>query len=170
MHKKDNVFRVGTLNQLDKRKRIDLLIRAFKQSSIDGELVIAGAGEDRPMLESLAGEDQRIKFLGVVPDDSLTEFYSSLSVFVSPTKLEGWGLTLCEALACRIPCVVLSDALIPEEIKSKCVVTDDLRRTLENWSGIPILRLLDNERWAKGFTWEKCVGEYEKLYREIANE
>ena len=45
--KQDNVFRIGTLNQLDKRKRLDLLIAAVHNSRTDVELQIAGGGLDR---------------------------------------------------------------------------------------------------------------------------
>ena len=163
----DDIFRVGTLNQLDKRKRINLLIDAFTRSKVDGSLQIAGGGLDRAMLEASAKTNPHIWFLGVIPNNTLRNFYNNLSVFVSPTANEGWGLSLVEAMACKIPCVVLADAALPEEIKSRCVVTDDLTGTLRNWKR-PAQGIIDsNYVWAKGFTWEKCVGEYEKLYREI---
>jgi glycosyltransferase involved in cell wall biosynthesis len=163
----DNVFRVGTLNQLDKRKRIDLLVKAFKKSRIIGNLVIAGGGPDKEMLAAIAGADSRIRFPGIIPDGRLQQFYNNLDVFCSPTSQEGWGLSLVEAMSCGIPCVVLQDALLPEEIKRRCVVTDDLQGTLEYWKR-PEQSVLNNNRlWAKGFTWNKCADEYEKLYREI---
>ena len=134
---------------------------------VDGELLIAGGGLDRALLESQAGNDLSIRFLGVIPNSNLRSYYTNLSVFVSPTANEGWGLSLVEAMACKIPCLVLADAALPEEIKSRCVVTDDLAGTIRNWKR-PAQGIIDsNYVWAKGFTWEKCVGEYEKLYREI---
>ncbi|MEM4973627.1 MAG: glycosyltransferase, partial [Candidatus Hadarchaeales archaeon] len=38
--KTDDTFRVGTLSYLDPRKRIDLLIKAFRKANIQGELLI----------------------------------------------------------------------------------------------------------------------------------
>jgi glycosyltransferase involved in cell wall biosynthesis len=166
--KRDKVFRVGTLNQLDKRKRINLLISAFQNSKVVGELQIAGGGLDREMLEAQAGDDPHIQFLGVIPNSALRSYYTSLSLFCSPTANEGWGLSLVEAMACKTPCLVLADAALPEEIKSRCVVTDDLAAGIRNWKRPPQELIDSNYIWAKGFTWEKCVGEYEKLYREIA--
>ena len=90
--KPNDRFRIGALGQLDKRKRIDLLIRQFRASKIDAELVIAGAGPDREMLERIAGGDERIRFLGLIPDGALTAFYNSLDLFVFPTFIEGYGL------------------------------------------------------------------------------
>ena len=89
--KQDNVFRIGTLNQLDKRKRLDLLIAAVHNNRTDVELQIAGGGLDKERLIAFAGNDPRVHFLGVIPNNTIRNFYNNLSVFVSPTANEGWG-------------------------------------------------------------------------------
>jgi len=169
--KKDGVFRIGTLSQLDKRKRIDLLIKNFKRNKIDGELVIGGQGIDKPLLSHLASGDSRIKILGFVPDDKLADFYNSLDVFVFPTWLEGYGLPIVEAMACKKPVIVLSDAIIPEEVKGRCVIVEDLDTALGNKDYLEKLYknvdIENNYMWAKKHDWNKCVDEYIKLYKEI---
>lgn len=40
-----------------------------------------------------------------LPQDILTALYNSAHLFVFPTYGEGWGLTLCEAMATGLPCV-----------------------------------------------------------------
>lgn len=171
--KKDRIFRIGTLSQLDKRKRIDLLIKHFKRSKIDGELVIGGHGIDKPLLTHLANGDSRIKFLGFVPDDKLTDFYNSLDVFVFPTWIEGYGLPMAEAMACKKPVIVLSDAIIPKEVKSRCVTTENLDKTLSNHIYLENLcKDIDydsNYQFAKKHNWDECVEEHIKLYKEIAS-
>jgi glycosyltransferase involved in cell wall biosynthesis len=173
--KKDNVFRIGTLGQLDKRKRIDLLITQFKYSKIDAELVIAGQGlgNSRQKLEWLAEGDKRIKFLGLVPDKELCEFYNSLDLFVFPTAAEGAGLPPIEAMACRRPVMVMSDAVIPEELKKRCIIVDNLTSVFDNVGELNRLtRKVDsdgNYKYAKEHSWDRCIDEYMKLYREIAN-
>ena len=104
------MFRIGTLNQLDKRKRLDLLIAAVHNNRTDVELQIAGGGLDKERLIAFAGNDPRVHFLGVIPNNTIRSFYNNLSVFCSPTANEGWGLSLVEAMACKIPCLVLADA------------------------------------------------------------
>lgn len=99
--KKDDIFRIGTLSYLDPRKRIDVLIKAFLEANVEGELVIAGKGPEYPKLRELSKKDHRIKFVGFVPDDRLAEFYNSLDVFIFPSKIEGYGLPLIEAMACK---------------------------------------------------------------------
>jgi len=172
--KKDKVFRIGTLSQLDKRKRIDLLITQFKESKLDGELVIAGQGKDRTLLENLIGNDNRIKLLGFVPDSELSNFFNSLDIFAFPTWIEGYGLPIVEAMSCKKPVVVFSDAIIPDEIKSRCIALDNFIPAFNN---IPHLESLikavdidSNYKFAKEHNWDKCVEEHMELYREIANQ
>ena len=169
--KKDGVFRIGTLGQLDRRKRFDLLIRKFKESRFDGELVIAGQGMDGPMLKELAEGDKRIKFLGLVPDYELSDFYNSLDVFVFPTWIEGYGLPIVEAMACKKPVVVLSDAIIPQEVMFRCIIVENLDQVFGNQTYLDNLtQYIDydsNYKFAKEHSWDKCVEEYIKLYEEV---
>lgn len=164
--KSDDVFRIGTLSYLDPRKRIELLIQGFLDANVDGELVIGGRGVDYPRLKALAREDKRIKFLGFVPDERLADFYNSLDLFIFPTKLEGYGLPIVEAFACKKPAVVLEDAMIPDEIKSRCIVVDNLAEFLKNPEHNCDIQ--DNYQFAKIHNWDTCVEEYLKLYEEIS--
>lgn len=166
-------FRVGYLGQLDRRKRINLLIEAFKKCELD-ELLIGGIGADREILEEMAETDKRIKFLGLIPDDELVNFYNKLNLFVMPSWLEGYGLPIVEAMACRLPVIVLADAHIPWEIKSRCIIVEDLEMTLGNENYLSNLLFHTstelNYHWAKSHDWDKSVEEYLELYKEITNE
>ena len=167
-HKQDDVLRFGYLGQLDGRKRVDLVIKVFKAASADGELVIAGIGAEDSALRELAGVDRRIKFLGFVPDDSLVDFYNSLDYFIFPTRIEGYGLPMVEAMACRKPVVVLEDVIIPPEIKSRCTAVSRLEDFFSSLSSRCDLE--ENYRFAKEHRWDKCVKAYEELYGRIYQE
>lgn len=162
---RDGVFRIGTLSFLDRRKRIDLLIKGFLEANIDAELVIGGRGEDEARLRALTNQDKRIRFLDFIPDEELVEFYNSLDIFVFPTAIEGYGLPIIEAMACKKPVVVLEDAIIPEEIKSRCIVVESLEKYFK--SPQIDINIEDNYRFAKLHSWETCVEEYIKLYQEV---
>jgi len=163
---RNGVFRIGTLSFLDRRKRIDLLIKDFLQANIDAELVIGGTGTDEARLRALTNEDKRIRFVGFIPDDKLVEFYNSLDIFVFPTAIEGYGLPIIEAMACKKPVVVLQDARIPEEIRRRCIVVESLEKFFKS----PNIHsnIKDNYRFAKLHSWETCVEEYLKLYQEVS--
>ncbi len=168
---KNKVFRIGYLGQLDRRKRVDLLIKAFMESKIDTELILGGTGMDELELKGLAQDDKRIKFLGFIPDDELVKFYNSLGVFVFPTSIEGFGLPPVEAMACKIPVIVFEDAIIPWEVKSRCIVVRSLKSALGNFSALDeMCKTVDyeaNYKWAKSHDWNTTIEEYTKLYKEV---
>jgi glycosyltransferase involved in cell wall biosynthesis len=170
--KPDGKLRVGYLGQLDRRKRVDVLINAFKGGRLDAELWIAGTGIDELKLRRLAGGDSRIAFLGLIPDSALCKFYNSIDVLMLPTYIEGYGLTAVEAMACKKPVVVLGDSVMPEEIKSRCVVVDGLPTLFAKLGNVVDaifgVDFDSNYAFAKSHDWEKAVDEYEALYEEVA--
>ena len=176
----DDVFCIGYLGQLDRRKRVDLLVKAFRESELDAELVIAGTGIEEDSLRKLAGNDRRIKFLGFLSDTMLKAFYNSLDLFVFPSYVEGYGLPIVEAMACKKPVVVLADSIIPGEVRNRCAIVDDLdgffmrlkynhRRidsVLKHYEGFG-WEIEENYTWAKRHDWNTTVAEYIKLYSEV---
>jgi glycosyltransferase involved in cell wall biosynthesis len=175
-NKRHNHLTIGTLGQLDKRKRIHLLIRAFHQSKLDAKLLIAGDGPDKPLLEILASDDNRIEFLGLVPDEELNEFYNSLDLFVFPSAIEGYGLPPVEAMACGKPVVILGDMIMPLEIRERCESVNDLRlffdhiADIDEWNRFRYIAtrpMESNLAFARQHKWANCVSEYIKLYEEI---
>jgi glycosyltransferase involved in cell wall biosynthesis len=170
----DGVFRIGTLSYLDRRKRIDVLITAFLAADVDGELVIGGTGVDHDRLLELARGDRRIKFLGFVPEEKMADFYNSLDLFMFPTRIEGYGLPIVEAFACKKPVVVMRDSIIPDEIKAKCLVVEDMAEWLKNVStsmaksGERVDSIEENYRFARLHDWDACVDQYIRLYMRVA--
>jgi len=165
--KRDRVYRIGSLSYLSPRKRIDVLIRSFKKTRIDGELLIAGRGEDEKRLKRMADGDKRIKFLGFVPDEKLSDFYSLLDVFVFPSSLEGFGIPIVEAMLFKIPVITLTDSIIPEDLKQKTQVVekDALSSVLKNRDFK--CNIEANYKFASGLTWENTVEKIIKIYKEI---
>ncbi len=165
--RQDRVFRVGTLSYLDRRKRIDLLIKAFLEANVDGELVIGGTGVDGERLRAAAGGDPRIKFAGFVAEEKMVDFYNSLDLFVFPTRFEGYGMPMVEAFFCKKPVVVLNDGVMPDEIKSRCLVTDNLVEFLKKPQKAAQRDIEANYRFARLHDWDKCVEEYVALYQKV---
>lgn len=91
------------VGRLVKRKNVDLLIRAVRQTpDEDFALVIAGSGEERAALEALADNEKRIIFAGHVAPNDLPRYYALADVLVLPAKQEPWGLVINEAMACGL--------------------------------------------------------------------
>lgn len=158
-------YTVGTLSYLDPRKRIHLLIEAFKKTDIDGRLLIGGKGMDKKQLETIAGDDKRITFLGFVPPGKLADFYRSLDVFVLPTQFEGYCMPIVESLACGTPVITLSDAIIPWDVRehTQPVSVEGLPTALQNPPRIRAKSI----KFAQSHNWKSMVDAHIKIYDEL---
>lgn len=163
-------MKFGYLGQLDRRKRVDVLIQSFRWSRINADLLIAGTGRDEAKLRELAGGDERIKFLGFLPDTKLRLFYNSLTALILPSYMEGWGLPAVEAMACGTPVVILADTIIPYEIRERCWQPVNLRHWFDAMMDCVPPKRGQYVEWAMGHTWDRCVGQYEELYRSIKDD
>lgn len=167
--RKDNdSFVVGTVSGLGKRKRVDLLIKSFLEADIENsKLLIGGNGEEKENLIKLAQNDERIKFLGFIPDEEMNEFYNSLDVFVFPTVLEGYGMPIVEAMGCGKPVITLSDADITQNLKEKTFVCskNDLANVLANREYECDIK--GNMEFYKEHSIEKISSRLMKVYESI---
>ena len=94
---------VGSLNS---RKRLDLLVRALLSLPQDHALVIAGSGPDREALGELVAMlslDDRVHFVGPVPQHELPKYYRTADLFCLVSTSEGFPKVVLEALACGVP-------------------------------------------------------------------
>lgn len=93
---------------------------------------VAGDGKNKLVIEKLAekkGIREHVKLLGVV--DNIPEFLSIANIFLLPSKREGLNVSLMEAMASGLPCIV-SDIrgnrdLIRDDAGGKRVGSEDVR-------------------------------------------
>ena len=98
-------------------KRVDVLIKAFKQASKQREMAlqIVGEGPEQARLKRLAGDlgeealkwsPGKISFSGYVPNSRVRELMHEADVYVMPSNAEeGWGAIVAEALAEGCPVI-----------------------------------------------------------------
>jgi len=103
---------VGRMAATERYKGHDQLLQAMTRLPADGyvrpRLIIAGDGDDRPRLETLAaslGLSGEVLFTGFVSEATLAELYARAAVFVMPSRGEGFGLVYLEAMRAGRPCV-----------------------------------------------------------------
>lgn len=111
----------GYVGRLKRYKGVGILVRAFAElPRPDALLEIAGAGDDRPRLESLArslGLGDRVRFLGFVSDAEKLALLRRSWAMVLASPKEGWGLTNVEAAACGTPVVASDSPGIRESVR-----------------------------------------------------
>ncbi len=78
----------------------------------------------REMVQFLLVEDA-VVFTGEISDAALRACYLLASVFVSPSKHEGFCLPLVEAMAAKVPIVSHDSAAIPETVGAAGIVLQD---------------------------------------------
>ena len=183
-----NILFVGSLVR---QKGVDILLRAFKNlkmdmaskgstvftDSIDSSpinLIIVGDGKERAALRRLA-DDLNLKdvyFLGSRGD--LKSIFKKSDVLVLPSREEGFGLILLEAMANGVPVVASDVGGVPEIIEDgkngllfKIGDFDDLSSKISQVLKEGELRdtLIGNGRETiKKFSWETMAYEVDKVY------
>ncbi|HEX6961354.1 MAG TPA: glycosyltransferase [Lacipirellula sp.] len=89
----------------DPRKGFDLFLPAIKRLAMNRQdLMLVVFGADKPASESALGIPAH--YVGALRDDySLAALYNAADVLVVPSRMEAFGQTALESLACGTPCV-----------------------------------------------------------------
>lgn len=101
------------------RKGLEYLAQALHYLPSNVHLVIAGqwSAHYRERFWRVVGAAQaRVHEVGFIADWERPFYYSMADLYVSPSVLEGLGITPVEALACETPAIVTSAASGPEEV------------------------------------------------------
>ena len=94
---------------LSKRKGSDLLAKAFAKIAEEDSTVrlcIVGDGPEKVAMETILGScADRVEWAGFQDWQDLPRFYSKGDIFCFPSRYDGWGLALVEALASGLPAI-----------------------------------------------------------------
>lgn len=107
--KYDNLVTFLYIGELSSRKGIkELLIACSKLEKNTWELILVGKDKSNGYYEQLSKElnlEKHIKFEGVVTHDKVSSYYEKSDVFVFPSKFDGWGAVLNEAISFELPII-----------------------------------------------------------------
>lgn len=168
---------VGTVQP---RKNLERVIQAFARYSqpLAPSLIIAGQrgwlSDDIYQLPKILGIENRVKFLGYVPDKKLPALYSGAEAFVFPSLFEGFGLPILEAQACGCAVLTSNVSSMPEVAGKAAVLVDPysveaiLKGILRLRSGQVREKLIKlGFENIKRFSWEKTAKETLKVLEAI---
>lgn len=139
-------------------------------------LLLVGSGRDEASLRALTqrlGVADRVRFVGRVPHEELSEFYTAADMLVLASLREGWPNVLLESMACGTPVVSARVGGTPEIVADP--VAGDLfaERTpaaLAGAVGAVARRGADRNAvlaYARQFGWEQTTQRQIELFRRI---
>jgi glycosyltransferase involved in cell wall biosynthesis len=171
----------------DVRKNAQALLHAYTwvYSALgdDYPLVMAGAlpAKDTPFfpdprrIAAELGVPDALRFPGWVDEADKPALYSAATVFVFPSRYEGFGLPILEAMACGTPVVTSNAASLPELAGAAAFQIDPgaPRQLAAAIIALCVQENLRQEMREKGlvqaarFTWEKTARETLAAYRYV---
>ncbi len=169
--RKSSVPQLIYLGRLKAYKNVDVAIRAFSlvlSKVKKAKFLIVGEGEAIRDLQDIVIKMEltdKVSFLGKVTEQEKIKHLSESWVAVQPSDVEGWGITVLEANACKTPVVAsktngLKDSIIDGKTGLLIPVKDT--KGFAN----SITKLMRNEKlrasysknaytWAKNFSWDE---------------
>ena len=165
-------------------KGCDDLIKAM--TSVDAHLNIGGTGPEQGNWQALVNQlnlNEKVTFVGDVPDDELPQFYANGDIFVLPanTRAEAFGLVLQEAMATGLPCVTTelstgtswlvrdgeNGLVVPPKSPDDLAVA--LNKLVTNSEMRQQMGKAGRDRAEQEFTLETMVNQVESVYKKALN-
>ncbi len=173
------------VGRLVPEKGAHLLVEAFHRLPREHDLKLAIVGpawyeaDYTQSLHELAGDDDRIVFVGEADDDRLAELYSNCASFVLPSDVEGMSLSLLDAMAYGTAIVtssipqnanLVADAGLIFDAGDVDALHESLHRVVSNPALAERLRVAASERAARDeFDWDRIAWQWIRAYDDLVD-
>jgi glycosyltransferase involved in cell wall biosynthesis len=171
---------LGYVGRLHRTKGIPLLLDTFERLHRDNprlRLLLAGPGPMRGAVEERArASSGAITLLEPQPFDEVAPVLNALDVFTFPSKGEGFGISLLEAMACGLPSVAfgrwgVKELAVDGETgllaESPADFYDKLRRLASDVELRERLGQAARRSVEERFSWPRIAAETVAFYREL---
>ena len=170
---------VLSVGSIEERKNIRLAVRALYHLPADIHLVAVGrrTAYSEKVLKEVADSnlEQRVHFLHNVPDCDLQALYQMAEVFVYPSRYEGFGIPIIEAIHSGLPVVAATGSCLEEAGGPDClyVSPDDaealaasIRMVLKESPGRE-QRIQRSREYVRRFEGNDVAGQVLDVYRRV---
>lgn len=163
------------VGNVKKHKNIIPLVRYLSERQINCDIYIVGDYKNfrSTVTDDLPTENSNIIFTGYISDEKLDELYRGAAFFLYPSRYEGFGLPLLEAMAYNLP-ILASDIEIFRELAGNNIsYFDPLKFTGLDKEINKLLiekRIINYSSVIDLFSWEKTVDEMEQVMNESIND
>jgi glycosyltransferase involved in cell wall biosynthesis len=134
-------------------------------NAVGRKLVVVGPKKDEELAAELVRRGADVR--GYVPKAELVELYQRAACLVFPSRYEGFGLPVVEAMACGTPVVAAPEPAMKEVAGDAAIFTNDLAEGIRQ-------ALADRDRLsaagirrARAFTWRETALLTAGVYRKV---
>jgi L-malate glycosyltransferase len=112
VHRPSSGFTIFCNRSWEPNYGVDVLAKAFvkvAQQRPDVSLMLLSGGSQGAAIRQIlvrSGVEGRVTFPGQVSNADLPRFYHMADLYISPSHVDGSSVSLMEALACGLPCLV----------------------------------------------------------------
>lgn len=134
----DSAFVMGHVGRMVPVKNHEFILRVFQQvheKNSNSKLLLIGDGPNRAILEKLATEldiSNSVIFVGTRSD--VGRCLQAMDVFIMPSLYEGFPVSLLEAQASGLPCVISDVVTTEADVCPEAIRRLSLKEDLDIWS------------------------------------
>jgi glycosyltransferase involved in cell wall biosynthesis len=103
------VLTLGRIDWSERYKGFDEILEILPRLPEDVVYLIAGGGSDVPRVQKKAmslGVGDRVRFTGIFAEEEKADLYNLADVYAMPSRGEGFGFVILEAMASGVPVIV----------------------------------------------------------------
>lgn len=169
-----------SISVFKKKKNFEVIIHMMKELP-EYQLVIAGNHETnygqkiKQLIQELQLEKQVI-LTGKISDQDKYWYYKNCEAFLFPSKAEGFGMPVIEAMNLGKAVFLSRWSSLPEiageaayyfDYFDSYYMANMLKSELNNYHANLENKSLEIQEHAQQFNWKKCIREYVKVYVEL---